>query len=100
LRKINSTLQAAIPDTDSSVNIECNKEVYTLNSFFNPKKNTIIEIYKFREAKKEKTETTEQFVTRLLDFQHNLIFILVFRINEVNMIFIWSNIVPQTIRNI
>ena len=65
LRKIHSTLPEAIPEEEIEINTKYAQAVYRLNSFFNPKKNTIIEIYKFREARQDSKESIEQFVTRL-----------------------------------
>ena len=66
LRKIHSTLPVDIPtDKENSCDTDYRKAVYRLTSFFNPKRNAIIEIYKFRQAKQQSHETIEQFVTRL-----------------------------------
>ena len=66
LRKIHSTLPEAIPEGEEEANEgEFDKAVYRLNKFFNPKKNAVIEVYKFRQSKQDVNETIEQFVTRL-----------------------------------
>ena len=55
----------AIPEEEKEITTKYTQAVYRLNSFFNPKKNTIIEIYNFGEARQDIKESIEQFVTRL-----------------------------------
>jgi hypothetical protein len=41
------------------------KVVFRLNQFFNPKRNTAIEVFMFNQTRQQDTETIEQYVTRL-----------------------------------
>ncbi len=43
-----------------------------LTEYFEPQKNRRYEVYKFREAKQETTETLDQFHTRLRNFYINM----------------------------
>jgi hypothetical protein len=62
LEEIHSTLPEETPDT---VNTNYKKAIHRLTQYFNPKRNTTIEIFKFCQAKQTNEETVEQFVTRL-----------------------------------
>ena len=62
LEEIHSTLPA---NTPNSANTEYKKAMHRLTTYFNPKRNTTIEIFKFCQAKQTNDETVEQFITRL-----------------------------------
>ena len=67
LFEIHDTLPVEIPiaDTESVGNTEYKKAVYRLNKYFNPKKNKVIEQFKFSQARQERYEAIDQYVTRL-----------------------------------
>ncbi len=62
LEEIHRTLPE---DTHDTVNTKYKKAIHRLTQYFNPKRNTTIEIFKFCQAKQTNEETVEQFVTRL-----------------------------------
>ena len=61
LEEIHSTLPEQVPN---SLNSEFEKAMHRLERYFNPKRNSTIEIFKFCKAKQAVTETIEQYVTR------------------------------------
>ena len=67
-----------ITEFPEGVTSNYDKAKYKLTSYFNPKKNVVIEIYNFRQARQSKYETIYQYITRLkilaqyCDFGENL----------------------------
>ncbi|CAF1043728.1 unnamed protein product [Brachionus calyciflorus] len=63
LFEIHQTLvDMIVPDT---INTEYGKAKHKLSAYFSPKKNTVVEIYNFRQAKQNPNESISQYVTRL-----------------------------------
>ena len=63
LYEIHNTLDEDI--SDENVTTEFDKACFRLKAYFNPKRNKIIEEFKFRATRQDPSETIEMFVTRL-----------------------------------
>ena len=63
LHQIHGTLkEVTLPET---CNTEYKKAKQRLDTYFNPKKNPVLEIFNFMQAKQEQHETIQQYVSRL-----------------------------------
>ncbi|CAF1025218.1 unnamed protein product, partial [Brachionus calyciflorus] len=63
LFEIHESLPEAVTDEVADTNFK--KAVHRLNNYFNPKRNKVFETFIFSQAKQEKSETIDQYVTRL-----------------------------------
>ena len=57
--------------TDTGTDDEYDKAVDALNKYFQPKANSLYEVYVFRQAKQEANETLDHYVTRLRQLAQN-----------------------------
>jgi hypothetical protein len=69
LREIHDTLPEAVPEpavtSPATVYTEYDKAIIRLNAHFNPKRNTMVETFKFHEAKQTSDEKLVHYVSRL-----------------------------------
>jgi hypothetical protein len=64
LNSIHETLPVALPTGNEEIKTEYGKATFRLDAYFNPKKNVMMEQYKFCQTRQER-ETVAQYVTRL-----------------------------------